>query len=355
MSRLVYRAGLAMAFVMATALIGAPIWDHLRYRTGSGEAVDFSRPPGRPAAAPPDGSLVGTGASQDRPDSAVTAPARGGAGSVSAPPVAKHDTHGTALVASGPAAAFRSTAEALVGTSRHADSVVPSPGRQARQAKSDSRAPTRSGIRPGSGSSENAPVRAASTAPGLFASVVPLGVAWSSPPAPPTPHDGEETSGASDDGDAEAAPGNQTPTHGTDTPTSVTLLPDRPAVSRGGTVRIKVAVAGSDPVSSLPFHLLFDPDVLEFVGVEEGPALQGASPQPILLASVNPNRPGDLAVGLALLEAAGSLTGSGSVMTLEFRALGSGQTTMAFDRASLHGPTGESLPAAFVSSEILVN
>jgi hypothetical protein len=117
---------------------------------------------------------------------------------------------------------------------------------------------------------------------------------------------------------------------------------------------VQVAVSGGAAISSVPFHLLFDPAILEYLGAKEGTAFRGSSLQPIMLASVNPNRPGDLAVGLSLVASSGTLHGAGSVVTLEFRAVSPGKTALALDRAALHGPTGEELHAAFLSSAVTV-
>ena len=136
-----------------------------------------------------------------------------------------------------------------------------------------------------------------------------------------------------------------------DTPSPrLTLAPDRHAVSRGETISVEVVLTGARDVTSVPFHLQFDPGVLEYVGARTGPALNGRSLQPIFLASVNPGRPGDLAVGLSLVRSSGTFSGSGAILVIDFRALAPGRSDLHFDRASVRGPTSEPLPAEFVGS-----
>jgi hypothetical protein len=110
-------------------------------------------------------------------------------------------------------------------------------------------------------------------------------------------------------------------------------------------VWVRVALAGGHEVTSVPFHIRFDPGILDYLGARTGPALLASLLQPILLASVNPHRPGDLAVGLSLAGSSGTYSGSGTLMLLEFRALAPGQTELLFENASVRGATGEPLAA----------
>ena len=130
----------------------------------------------------------------------------------------------------------------------------------------------------------------------------------------------------------------------------LSLAPDRSAVSQGETLSVQVLLTGARDITSVPFHLQFDPGVLEFVGARTGPALNGRSLQPIFLASVNPGRPGDLAVGLSLVRSSGTFNGSGAILLIDFRALAPGRSDLHFDRASVRGPTSELLPAEIVGS-----
>jgi len=133
----------------------------------------------------------------------------------------------------------------------------------------------------------------------------------------------------------------------------VSLLASTSTLAVGDSVTVTIHVNGGDHVTSLPFHLMFDPAVLEFSDGVVDPSL-GSRLQPVLLASVSPNRPGDLAVGLSFIESAGSFVGNGNVVVLHFRAIGSGDTNLEFNRASLRGATSEPLPAAFHNTSLTV-
>ena len=196
--------------------------------------------------------------------------------------------------------------------------------------------------------------RAESRAPQTIA---PAGVAWSTgmplqaPPAPPTSPapDVPPPAKPSGSGVLQQAPRDDEPQG----PSIVSLRvePEEPQI--GDAVTVSLLIEGARAVTSLPFHLLFQPDILEYTSSEIGPAVPG-SLQPILLASVNPNRPGDLAVGLSFVESAGSYTGGGVVLLLHFRSVGAGITALEFDRASLRGPTSQPLETHFQNLTLTV-
>jgi len=189
-------------------------------------------------------------------------------------------------------------------------------------------------------------------APGIgwIAAPVP---AVAAPTAPPPPESDPE-------------PGKPTPntpvTHGgggesprpapPDNPTLALVLPST-AITVGDAVSVTVHLSAAAGVSSVPFHVEFDPAILEFQSASQGSGVAGL--QPILLANVNPARPGDLAVGLSLVESSGLLQGSGAVIRLQFKALAPGVSALDFSRASVRGRTGEALDARFQNALVEVH
>jgi len=135
-----------------------------------------------------------------------------------------------------------------------------------------------------------------------------------------------------------------------DLPLRLTLAADRQSISRGETFSVQVVLTGAREITSVPFHLQFDPGVLQYVAARTGPALNGRSLQPIFLASVNPGRPGDLAVGLSFVRSSGTFSGSGAILLIDFQALAPGRSDLLFDRASVRGSASETLPAEIVGS-----
>ncbi|HEV8699843.1 MAG TPA: hypothetical protein VGV60_01065 [Candidatus Polarisedimenticolia bacterium] len=135
----------------------------------------------------------------------------------------------------------------------------------------------------------------------------------------------------------------------------VSLVPSVPTVDYGKVMSVRVVLSGGEGITSVPFHLKFDPALLEFLGARTGSAFLSSSLNPLLLASVNPERPGDLAVGLALVGDSRTLNGSGSLVVLDFRAIGRGRTELTFENSSVRGVTSEPLPAEFANTIIQVD
>ncbi len=124
------------------------------------------------------------------------------------------------------------------------------------------------------------------------------------------------------------------------------------SVGVGESFDVVVRLDSTEQMTSLPFHLMFDAGLLSFVSAQTGPAL-GAL-QPVLLASVNPNRPGDLAVGLSLIESSGTFSGSGNVIVLRFQAIASGRSDLTFDHATLRGPASEPVETQFTGGSVQI-
>jgi cohesin domain-containing protein len=133
----------------------------------------------------------------------------------------------------------------------------------------------------------------------------------------------------------------------------VSALVSTPDVAPGDTILVTVRIKDADRMTSLPFHLGFDSDVIEYEGSQAGSALSAL--EPILLASVSPSRPGDLAVGLSLVESVGVFSGTGDLVTLRFRALAAGASDFSFSRATLRGARSEAVEVRFSDGAVTVH
>jgi len=174
-------------------------------------------------------------------------------------------------------------------------------------------------------------------------------------PAAPASDEARADQGA--DGSGQVGSGGQAPLtgeSGQDGPAQLSLVPAGTVVAPGQTVKVSVLLKEARGVTSVPFHVQFNPEVLQYVGAQEGNLFTSSSLQPILMASDNPDRPGNLAVGLALVESSGLLNASGTLLVLEFRALGTGESNLTFDRASVRGATSREMPVHLANAAIQV-
>ena len=350
--------------VLAIALVAAPVWDAWRYRrlrspVGPHVPVGVILPLRDLPTGPPSGPPATAPATTATPDARI-AFATAGAAAAPAPAFVPARTISAAATPTPAPERQRqaATPEQVTGPSAdrraagHAGSQdpnrLPAASRDAtaaedRAARRDAGEETQAGA---SHSENDALAPAASDAIGWVA--VPLADAPPQPipepqDAPPPPENPAPTPG----------PGDPNPMPTPQAIPTLQLVTVTAPVPVGSSFLVAVRLNGASNVTSLPFHVGFDPAVLEFQSVEEGPAVGGAM-QPILLASVSPSRPGDLAVGLSLVEAGGLLQGTGTVMKLRFRALAPGTSPLDFSRATIRGRTSEPLDARFQNTAVEV-
>ena len=332
-----------LAAVLAFALVAAPVWDFWRYRSlrslGPHVAVGVilplrTVPPSPPARA----------AEPPRRDAPAAAALRRDAAPATVPapilPAASHAS-GTPPVVDAvvQARAARGLPRDPVSSAPERRPSEPDPGSAVRAAADRTAAAGDRGAGPSDAAGQG----------GTGWIAVPVSdsgpqIAPEPQPAPPPPN-----------------PGTTSPSHGGGDPNptpkvipTLALVAPSASVAVGADLSVSVRLTGASNVTSLPFHLTFDPAILEFVSAAAGPAIASGM-QPILLASVSPARPGDLAVGLSLVESGGLLQGSGTVIRLQFRALAAGSSELGFSRASIRGRISEPLEAQFQNAAVDVH
>jgi len=171
----------------------------------------------------------------------------------------------------------------------------------------------------------------------------PLEVAPDEPPAPrERPRQGDEDE---DDGGAAPAPAG---------PATVRLVPERSSYAVGEQLAVNVAIENATNVGSVPFHLRYDPRVLQFLPpASQGPFLGSDGKQPIFLAT-DVAGGGEIVVGLSRLGGEQGVSGAGVLATFRFQALAPGDAGFAFTGASVKSPMAGNLPASFQLTPVRV-
>lgn len=337
--RWILRGLIGVVILQCTVLVAAPVWDWWCYRRPN-PGVSDRRLDEDPA----------TETSDDPPSPATTAQQGNDAGRGILVAVAPPPAHASGrLSPSAPAGtnALLHRTETLrpLGSSLRpggAQAAVAGPSDSLAPAHPSSTGPDREGPATDPKRDRGATSHQATTRPGSDGVTSLVMVGFPPKGAPSAGTGAEGTSGHNSDGSTSANSGTASVGSGPaddvarpDGVATLSVVPSRTALESGQTVRISVLLRGAQDVRSVPFHLLFNPDVLEYVGATQGPVFLGTSLQPILLASVNSDRPGDLVVGLSLVPASGLLNSSGAVAVLEFRAKGTGLSDLSLDRAHL--------------------
>jgi hypothetical protein len=347
--------------LLATALIAAPIWDLWRYRTlrapiGPHVAVGVILPlRPAPAAAP-----VPLAAREETAAAASTTATPAPAVPASAPRSASPASLVPQVAAVSPAPALVAPAASGDGASSHKVFPAPRPipntaPARAPAAAGEVRAADTKPLNEKSANEDSAD-QADKTAPPADSAAPDSGMAipvlgWvapaqdEGPQVPPEPQPGPPTPVP-----PAPQPRIRDPRPAPTVIPILTLAAPATPIAVGSSFTVTVRLSGGQNITSLPFHLEFDPSILQFQFAQRGPAL--GSKSAILLASVNPARPGDLAVGLSLVESGSLLQGSGTVLSLQFLALAPGSSPLDFSRSSVRGSMSETLDAQFHGARV---
>jgi general secretion pathway protein D len=130
-------------------------------------------------------------------------------------------------------------------------------------------------------------------------------------------------------------------------PAVVRLVPGAASYSVGDRVVIQVMVENAHNVGSVPFHLRYNRNVLEWVPPgTEGPLLRGDGAGTVFMAS-DTTAGGEVVVGLSRMGGGAGISGSGVLATFEFQAVNPGDCGFVFVGASVKDPRAQNLPASF--------
>ncbi|HEX4823132.1 MAG TPA: cohesin domain-containing protein [Candidatus Polarisedimenticolaceae bacterium] len=168
------------------------------------------------------------------------------------------------------------------------------------------------------------------------------------PPAPP-PQGGEQGGGEVVNPPAEGSPPEQPPVT---SPATVRIVPSAPSYHIGDRVVVEVRIDNATNVGSVPFHLKYNRQVIEFVPpAVQGPFLNADGANTVFLANDNG---GEIVVGLSRLGSGDGMTGGGTLATFQFQAINAGDCGFAWNGASVKDPQARNLPASFLTAPVAV-
>jgi general secretion pathway protein D len=154
---------------------------------------------------------------------------------------------------------------------------------------------------------------------------------------------GEEVSG-------DAGSGEDAPPAGLST---VRLVPSQAAYQVGDTIVVEVVIDGAQNVGSVPFHLRYDPQVVEFLSGDQGPFMSSDGAGTIFLARPTAAN-NEVVVGLSRMGGDQGVNGAGTLAVFQFQAINPGDCGFAFTGASVKDPQAQDTPASFVTAPVQV-
>jgi len=135
----------------------------------------------------------------------------------------------------------------------------------------------------------------------------------------------------------------------------VQLVPGATSYSVGDTVEIQVHVSGANNVGSIPFHLHYNKEVLQFMPPgTEGSFMNSDGANTVFLAGDTGNG-GKIVVGLSRMGGGEGISGAGSLATFRFLATNAGSANFSFTGASVKDPQANNKPAAFNTAAVKID
>lgn len=125
--------------------------------------------------------------------------------------------------------------------------------------------------------------------------------------------------------------------------TLVFIAPKQAPVRVGQTTTIQIEVREAKDLFGAPFHLLYDPHLLEVVKVSEGDFLKKDGAKTVFLYKVDKEQ-GRIIVGLSRLGNAAGISGNGTLVSITFQTLRAGRVVLSFERVDLKDSRQGSLP-----------
>ena len=137
-------------------------------------------------------------------------------------------------------------------------------------------------------------------------------------------------------------------------PAVVNLVPSQAVYRVGDTVQVQAVISNATNVGSVPFHLRYNTEVLQFLPpATEGGFLSSDGFSTVFLAS-DTGGGGEVVVGLSRMGGGEGASGGGTLVTFEFQAIGAGDCNFAFTGASVKDPQARNVPAAFNTAVVQV-
>lgn len=139
-------------------------------------------------------------------------------------------------------------------------------------------------------------------------------------------------------------------------PAQVLAVPSRRAPRVGETFKVAVRVRNAANIGSVPFTLLYDPSLVEFLpGTAVEGRFLGADGSGTSFLATSAPRPGGttgVVVGHSRLRADRGVDGRGTLCRIAFRVKAPGVATFTFSRAAVLDPSALPLQATFTGAAV---
>lgn len=139
-----------------------------------------------------------------------------------------------------------------------------------------------------------------------------------------------------------------------DLPVEVSL---HPSVRRAGVNNIftvEVRIRNANNVGSVPFHINYDPNIIQAIEAVEGGFLKQGGASTSFMFNPDDRRTGQAMLGYSRLGQQPGADGSGVLAIFRFKALDTGQTEITFSNNSVLDPSARPIPSIFNPGRVIV-
>lgn len=169
----------------------------------------------------------------------------------------------------------------------------------------------------------------------------------------PPPATGGSGGGGSGGGGQPPAtpPGNQPPAGG---PATIAFNPSYITATLGHDFTVSIVISGAAGVGSVPFHVAFDSQLVEFVGAGgTSPFLSQDGTPVFVLATVGAGGR-EVIAGLSRQGSRPGVSGQGTLLEMTFRPKKPGTTTLSFSDLSVLDPQAQPLPSETLPMTVVI-
>jgi len=137
-------------------------------------------------------------------------------------------------------------------------------------------------------------------------------------------------------------------------PATVGFNPSYLTATLGTNFTVDVVINGGAGVGSVPFHLAFDPNVLEFMGAGSTSPFLSQDGTPVFVLATIGSGGREVIVGLSRQGSRPGVTGSGTLIQITFRPKKPGTTSLSFTDLSVLDPQAQPLPSEKLGMTVVV-
>jgi general secretion pathway protein D len=135
----------------------------------------------------------------------------------------------------------------------------------------------------------------------------------------------------------------------------VTLNPSYKVYGTGAQFTVSVAINGASNVGSVPFHLVFDPSFVEFVGAPNASPFLSQDGTAVFVLTTLTAQKREVIVGLSRQGSRPGANGQGTLIEMTFRTLAkTGTTRIDFSDISVLDPQAQPLPFEKIGMDVVI-